>query len=116
MIEQPIAQGSLLEPRLIAQELMTTVDDLARSTGLGRDALARPERAAAPKVQTRLRELVEILNRVEPRFGSALMAYAWYRSQPLPGFGGMTAMTLVTDGRAAEVLEYIEAVDSGVYS
>ena len=60
--------------------------------------------------------MVEILERVEPRFGSPLMAYAWYRSQPLPGFGGMTAMSLVASGRASDVLEYIEAVDAGVYA
>lgn len=60
--------------------------------------------------------MVEILERVEPRFGSSLMAYAWYRSQPLPGFGGMTAMSLVTSGRATDVQEYIEAVDAGVYA
>lgn len=116
MLDRPIVRNALLEPRLIAQELMTTVDDLARSAGLGRDALARPERAATPRVQTRLRELVEILNRVELRFGSALMAYAWYRSQPLPGFGGKTGMTLVIEGRASEVLEFVEAVDAGVYA
>lgn len=31
------------------------------------------------------RRLREIVNKVEPRFGSALMAYALYRSEPLPG-------------------------------
>lgn len=29
-----------------------------------------------------------MINKVEPRFGSPLMAYAWYRSEPLPGFSG----------------------------
>lgn len=103
-------------PRLIAEELRTTVDDVARSTGLGRDALVRKDRVGSPRTQTRLREMVEILNRVAPRFGSELMAYAWYRSEPLPGFGGMTAMHLVRDGRAAEVTDYIDAVDAGVYA
>lgn len=116
MLNRSLTREARLEPRLIAQALMTTVDELARSAGLGRDAVARSERATTPKVQARLREMVEILNRVEPRFGSTLIAYAWYRSQPLPGFGGKTAMTLVTEGRASDVLEYIEAVDAGVYA
>ena len=34
--------------------------------------------------------MVEILNKVEPRF-DAILAYAWYRSEPL-GFDGRTAM------------------------
>ncbi len=59
--------------------------------------------------------MVEILNKVEPRFGSALMAYAWYRSEPLPG-SGQTAMQLVRGGRADEVLDYIDAVDAGVHA
>ncbi|MEO0764050.1 MAG: antitoxin Xre/MbcA/ParS toxin-binding domain-containing protein, partial [Pseudomonadota bacterium] len=48
--------------------------------------------------------------------GSALMAYAWYRSEPLPGFAGMTAMQLVREGKAAEVLDFIDAVDAGVHA
>ena len=63
-----------------------------------------------------LRELVEVLNKVEPRFGSELMAYAWYRSEPLPGFDGRTAMQLVQEGKAQQVLEYIDAVDAGVFA
>ena len=68
------------------------------------------------KTQRRLRELVEVLNKVEPRFGSELMAYAWYRSEPLPGFDGRTAMQLVQEGKAQQVLEYIDAVDAGVFA
>ncbi|HLW28325.1 MAG TPA: MbcA/ParS/Xre antitoxin family protein [Kiloniellales bacterium] len=60
--------------------------------------------------------MVEIINKAEPRFGSALIAYAWYRSEPLPGFSGRTAMQLVKEGRADEVLEYIDAVDAGVFA
>jgi hypothetical protein len=60
--------------------------------------------------------MVEILNRVTPRFGSALIAYAWYRSEPLPGFGGLTAMQLVQDGHAAQFMEYVDAVEAGVHA
>ena len=67
-------------------------------------------------LERRLRELVEVLNKVEPRFGSELMAYAWYRSEPLPGFDGRTAMQLVQEGKAQQVLEYIDAVDAGVFA
>ncbi len=45
-----------------------------------------------------------------------LMAYAWYRSEPLPGFDGRTAMQLVQEGKAQQVLEYIDAVDAGVFA
>jgi hypothetical protein len=45
-----------------------------------------------------------------------LMAYAWYRPEPLPGFSGQTAMQLVLTGQADDVLEYIDAVDAGVHA
>ena len=76
----------------------------------------RQDRIASPKTQKRLREMVEILNRVEPRFGSALIAYAWYRSEALAGFDGLTAMQLVREGHAGDVLDYIDAVDAGIHA
>lgn len=110
------AEGGLFEPRKIAAILRTTSEEVAMSVGLGKDALQRRTRIHSDKTQRRLRELVEILNKVEPRFGSELMAYAWFRSEPLPGFDGRTAMQLVQEGKAQQVLEYIDAVDAGVYA
>ena len=78
--------------------------------------MQRKERVRSHKTQRRLREMMEIINKVEPRFGSALMAYAWYRSEPLPGFSGQTAMQLVRSGRADEVLDYVDAVDAGIHA
>ena len=110
------ADGGLFSPRKIAETLRTTSEDIARAAGLGRDAVQRKDRMRSDRTQRRLREMIEVLNKVEPRFGSALMAYAWYRSEPLPGFSGLTAMQLVRDGRADEVLDYIDAVDAGVHA
>ena len=110
------AEGGLFAPRKIADVLRTSSDDVARTLGLGRDALQRKDRVGSDKTQRRLREMIELLNKVEPRFGSALIAYAWYRSEPLAGFFGQSAMQLVRDGRAQEVLDYIDAVDAGVHA
>lgn len=111
-----VADNSLFSPRKLAEMLRTTQDEIARTLGLGRDAIARKDRLASARTQKRLREMIEVLNRVEPRFGSALIAYAWYRSEPLPGFGGRTAMQLVQDGEADAVMDYIDAVDAGIYA
>ena len=110
------ADDGLFAPRKIASALRTTSEDVARTAGLGRDAVQRKDRVRSDKTQRRLREMVEIINKAEPRFGSALMAYAWYRSQPLAGLSGQTAMQLVKGGRADEVLDYIDAVDAGVHA
>jgi len=60
--------------------------------------------------------MVEVVNKVEPRFGSALIAYAWYRSEPLSDVSGHTAMQLVRNGRADDVLDYIDAIDAGIHA
>jgi hypothetical protein len=110
------ADNGLFAPAKIANAFRTTSEEVARSAGLGRDAIQRKDRLRSDKTQRRLREMIEIINKIEPRFGSALMAFAWYRSEPLPGFSGQTAMQMVKDGRASDVLEYVDAVDAGVYA
>jgi hypothetical protein len=106
----------LLVPSRIASAFRTTSEEVARTAGLGKDAVQRKDRVRSDKTQRRLREMVEVVNKVEPRFGSALIAYAWYRSEPLAGFSGQTAMQLVRSGRADDVLDYIDAVDAGVHA
>ncbi len=110
------AENGMLAPRKIADAFRTTSDEVARTAGLGRDAIQRKDRVQSVRTQRRLREMVEVINKVEPRFGSGLMAYAWYRSEPLAGFSGQTAMQLVRGGRGSEVLDYIDAVDAGVHA
>ncbi len=106
----------LFKPDRIASILMTTRDEIARTVGLGRDAIARAERVRSPRTQRRLREMIEIINLVTPRFGTAAMAYAWYRSEPLDGMDGMTPMDLVQEGHADWVRDYIAALDVGVFA
>lgn len=110
------ASDGIFAPGKIAHVLRTTSEEVARTAGLGKDAVQRKDRVRSDKTQRRLREMIEIVNKVEPRFGSALMAYAWYRSEPLSGFSGQTAMQLVRDGRADDVLDYIDAVDVGIHA
>lgn len=110
------ADKGLFAPNKMAAAFRTTAEEIARTAGLGKDAVQRKDRVKSDKTQRRLREMAEVLNKVEPRFGSALMAYAWYRSEPLTGFAGQTAMQLVRAGRAEDVLDYIDAVDAGVHA
>ncbi|MGB3722371.1 MAG: MbcA/ParS/Xre antitoxin family protein [Pacificimonas sp.] len=110
------ADQGIFAPKKIAAMLRTTSEEVARSVGLGKDAVQRKDRIGSDRTQRRLRNMVEVLSKVEPRFGSALLAYAWYRSVPLAGFGGRTAMQLVLDGDADDVLDYVDAVDAGIYA
>ncbi len=57
-----------------------------------------------------------ILDRVEPWAGSREAAEAWYRAYHIAALGGLTAEHLVADGRAAEVLRYLEHIREGGFS
>jgi hypothetical protein len=103
-------------PNKIAEALRTSKREISATLGLGTDALTRKQRLCSPKTQTRLREMLEILNRVEPQTGSLLAAYAWFRSQPLPGFGGQTPDQLVRDGHADWVHRYLDRVIAGGFA
>ncbi len=109
-------EDQVFSPTLIANALRTTKAEIAGTLGLGKDAFSRETRIRARKTQTRLREMLEILNRVEAETGSPIGAYAWFRAEPLPGFGGMTPDQLVRDGRANHVHAYLDRVMAGGYA
>ena len=107
----------VFSPARIAGALRTTKAEIADTLGLSRDALSRTARIRAPKTQTRLREMVEILRRVEDHTGSPpLVAYAWFRSEALPGFAGLTPDQLVRQGKAAHVHAYLDRIMAGGYA
>jgi hypothetical protein len=89
---------------------------LAETTGLARETLYRAERTRATKTQGRLREMLEIISRIEDWAGGQEQAMAWYRAQPIPAFGGRTAEALVKEGRAAAVRDYLDHVALGGFA
>jgi len=97
-----------LHPRKIAKALLTSAEDVAKTAGLCPNSIRLPDQFQKIETQQRLRELMAVLVKIEPRLGSLLVAYAWVRAQPLPGLGGATAMYLIQEGRAADVLSYID--------
>jgi uncharacterized protein (DUF2384 family) len=111
-----LSQSGTVETGQLADVLHVTKTELARATGLSRDAVTRRDRAASPKTQQRLRDTVEIINRVTPWAGSTARAFAWFRSQPLPSFGDKTAEDLLKEGRAEAVLAYLSRLADGGYA
>lgn len=116
MALQDYVEDEVFSPGRIAAALRTTKGEIASTLGLSTDAVSRVSRIRARKTQTRLREMLEILNRVEPQLGSRLAAYAWFRSQPLTGLGDMTPDQLVREGRADLVHAYLDQVMAGGYA
>lgn len=113
---QEFVEDHVFSPVLIADALRTTKSEIAGTLGLGKDAFSRGSRVRARKTQVRLRQMLEILNRVETVTGSTLVAYAWFRGEPLPGFGGATPDLLVRDGKADQVHAYLDRVMAGGYA
>jgi hypothetical protein len=98
------------------QLLRVTKTDLAFSIGLSREAISKSARFNAPATQTRLRETAEILNRILPWCGSVPQAFSWFRSQPIPAFGGQTSEDLVRSGRIAELKDYLAGLAAGGFA
>lgn len=113
---EKLAEGGIFSPVRIADALHTHQYEIARTLGVKNEALTRAKRIESKKVQTLLRGMLEILSRVEYRTGSLLVAYAWFRGVPIPGFGGMTADRLVREGKADAVHAYLDEVDDGGFA
>ena len=113
---QEYIDDQVFSPALIATALRTTKSEIAGTLGLGKDALSRTSRVRARKTQVRLRQMMELLNRVEAATGSPLAAYAWFRGEPLPGFGGATPDLLLREGRADEIHAYLDRIMAGGYA
>jgi hypothetical protein len=89
---------------------------LAETAGLSIDTLYRTNRAASAKTQARLREMLEIVDRVSDWAGGKDQAMAWYRAEPIAEFGGRTAESLVKDGKATAVRDYLDHVALGGFA
>ncbi len=100
----------------LVKQLHVNKTELAAAAGLPRDAVSKKSRLGSLRTQRRLGEIVEIINRVIPWTGTVQAAFAWYRSQPLPSFGGLTAEDLVKAGRGEAVRAYLSRVAVGGYT
>ena len=87
-----------------------------------KDAVSKWERGEkasrrdGPKAQSRVREMLEIINLVQGWAGGAAQAMAWYRAEPIPAFGGRTAEALVKSGAATAVRDYVDHLATGGYA
>ena len=99
-----------------AETFSMTKAQLADTAGLGREVFQKASRRDSPKAQSRVREMLEIINLVQGWAGGAAQAMAWYRAEPIPAFGGRTAEALVKSGQATAVRDYIDHLATGGYA
>jgi uncharacterized protein (DUF2384 family) len=89
---------------------------LADTVGLGRETLYKASRANAAKTQMRVREMLEIISRVTDWAGGKDQAMAWYRAQPIAALGGRTAESLVKNGEATTLRDYLDHLALGNFA
>lgn len=108
-------QGNVILDRA-ADSLGMSKTQLAEAVGLGRESLYKATRSQAPKIQNRIREMLDIITRVTAWAGGRQQAMAWYRAQPIPAFGGRTAESLVKTGKATAVRDYLDHMAMGGFA
>lgn len=90
--------------------------ELAETIGLAPETLYKASRRNAPRTQSRLREMNEILTRVSAWAGGPAQAMAWYRAEPIPAFGSRTAEQLVKSGQAGALRDYLDSIALGGFA
>ncbi len=100
----------------VTQTFGMTKMQLAETAGLGRDTFQKTARQEAPKTQVRVKEMLEIVGRIEPWAGGQPQAMAWYRAQPIAALDGRTAEALVKSGKAGVVRDYLDHIAVGGFA
>ncbi len=115
-LAEVFSSGGDIRIERFTELLRVSKTELAFSVGLSREAISKSARVKAPATQARLRETAEILNRILPWCGSVPQAFSWFRSQPIPAFGGQTSEDLVRGGRIADLRDYLAGLSAGGFA
>jgi hypothetical protein len=116
VIGEMIEAGGSIDLDGVEAALGMTRAQIADTAGLARETLQKAGRRDGPKARARLREMLEIIQRVQGWAGGPAQAMAWYRAEPIPAFGGRTAEALVKGGDATAVRDYLDHVATGGYA
>jgi hypothetical protein len=105
-----------INPAQLANTLHTTTQSIAAHAGISVSTISKKDRVMSVKTQQKLRDVVEIITKAAFWSGSIFQAFAWYISEPVPAFGGLTAENLVINGEADIVKAYLEQLALGGYA
>ena len=111
-----MSQAGVVDVDQVADAFRMSKGQLALTAGLALASVTKTDRRVAPKAQTRVTEMLEIISRVRDWAGGEAQAMAWYRSQPLPALDGRTSEALVKAGQAHAVRDYLDHVALGGFA
>jgi ribosome-binding protein aMBF1 (putative translation factor) len=100
----------------VAERFGMSKQQFAETIGVKPETVYRVTRVSAPKTQARATEMLEIVGRITGWAGGEKQAMAWYRAEPIAAFGGRTAESLVKEGKAAAVRDYLDHIATGGFA
>jgi uncharacterized protein (DUF2384 family) len=109
-------RDGLIEIDEVVDRFGMSKGQFAEMIGLAPETLRRTSRLTAAKTQMRMTEVLEIVTRVTDWAGGEKQAMAWYRAEPIPAFGGRTAESLVKDGKAPALRDYLDHLAMGGFA
>lgn len=109
-------KSGLVDVERVADAFRMSKGQLAETAGLGIATISKADRRTAPRAQTRVTEMLEIISRVHDWAGGEAQAMAWYRSQPIPALDGRTPEALVKSGKAGAVRDYLDHLALGGFA
>lgn len=109
-------KSGVVDVERVANAFRMTKGQLAETAGLGVATISKSDRRSAPRTQTRVTEMLEIISRVRDWAGGEAQAMAWYRSQPIPALDGRTPEALVKSGKAGAVRDYLDHLALGGFA
>jgi hypothetical protein len=110
------SSDGFIEPLKVANYFHTTIEEVSVFTGVALSTLKKSKRSHTPKAQSKLQAVTEIISKLTVWTNSEQLAYAWYRNEPVPAFGGLTTENVVIQGNIAKARKYIEHLALGGFA
>lgn len=110
-LREPGDVAPVLSPKRYVTALKIDLQDLADQARVHRNTIGRAPHSKA--VQDFLRQTLRVIKAAVDLNGNVPNALFWYRNEPLAPFDYKTAETLVSEGRADDVVHYVSSLEAG---
>ena len=104
-------KSPIISPRMFCLALGMDVHTLASRAHVHRVTVNRAQ--GAEKLQTYLRDAVRVMGAAADINGNFQDAAFWFRNEPISAFNFRTPEQLVSEGRAEDLLNYVQSLHAG---
>jgi uncharacterized protein (DUF2384 family) len=105
---QGMDESPPLCPAAVGRSISLPLDELAAHAGMDADVML--EHFLSPTVQQYLRGIIEVHDRAIEVFGDGNAALAWMLREPIRALENQTAIVLIAEGCAPDVLCYVDGL------